>query len=100
MWERELTQEYLEMEQKMSREIQEGDYHIVRDSRPTSYPYDVMRRIHGRDYRINSFGTEIHARYFAAAQTIANTTSEGPSKNKLPASPDAGGGPIIQPQNL
>jgi len=57
----------------MASEIKDGDYHIVRDSRPTSYPYDVMRRIGGRDYRINSFGTEIHARYFAAAQNIART---------------------------
>lgn len=61
---------------RMTREIQEGEYHIVRDSKPTSYPYDVMRRIRGQDYRINSFGTEIHARYFAAAQSIANTPSQ------------------------
>lgn len=51
--------------------IKEGEYHIVRDSRQTSYPFDVMRRLNGRDYRINSFKTEIHARYFAAAQNIA-----------------------------
>ncbi len=79
------------------REIKDGEYHIVRDSRPTSYPYDVMRRIRGRDYRINSFGTEIHARYFAAAQNIANTPSEGPSKTKLPEAPASGGGPLHQP---
>ena len=79
------------------REIKEGEYHIVRDSRPTSYPFDVMRRIRGRDFRINSFKTEIHARYFAAAQNIANNPSEGPSKTKLPEAPASGGGPILQP---
>ena len=42
--------------------------------RPTSYPYDVMRRLNGRDYRINSFKTGLHARYFAAAQNIANSS--------------------------
>lgn len=57
------------------REIKEGEYHIVRDNRPTSYPFDVMRRISGRDHRINSFQTEIHARSFAAAQSIAKDTS-------------------------
>lgn len=77
-----------------TREIQDGEYHIVRDSRPTSYPFDVMRRIGGRDHRINSFQTEIQARYFAAARNIENNPSEGPSKTKLPVSPDAGGGPI------
>lgn len=51
--------------------IKDGEYHIVRDSRQTSYPFDVMRRLNGRDHRINSFKTEIHARYFAAAQNIA-----------------------------
>jgi hypothetical protein len=55
-----------------TRQIEEGEYHIIRDSRPTSHPYDVARRINGRDYRINSFKTEIHARYFAAAQNIAH----------------------------
>lgn len=76
------------------REIRDGEYHIVRDSRPTSYPYDVMRRIRGQDYRINSFQTEIHARYFAAAQNIANNPQRGPSKIKVPVPPGTGGGPI------
>lgn len=74
--------------------IQEGEYHIVRDIRPTSYPFDVMRRINGRDHRINSFRTEIHARYFAAAQNIANNPQSGPSKTKLPEAPASGGGPL------
>lgn len=52
--------------------IQEGEYHVITDSRATSYPYDVMRRIRGHDFRINSFKTENHARYFAAAQNIAS----------------------------
>lgn len=74
------------------REIMEGVYFIRRA--PTGFPFDVFRRVGGQDHLVNSFKTEIHARYFAAAQNIANTPSEGPSKTKLPASPDAGGGPV------
>lgn len=60
-------------------DVLEGEYHIVLDTRPTSYPFDVMRRIRGRSYRINSFKTEAHARTFAAAQAIANKmTNECP----------------------
>lgn len=55
-----------------TNEIKDGEYRIVVDHKPTSYKFDVMRRLNGRDYRINSFKTEIHARYFAAAQNIAS----------------------------
>ena len=46
----------------MEREIKEGEYHIVW--------FDVMRRINGRDIRLNSFKTEAHARMFAAAKNL------------------------------
>lgn len=64
------------MSETQQREIKDGEYHIVRDTRPTSYPFDVMRRLDGRDFRIKSFRTELHARYFAAAKNIAKATSE------------------------
>lgn len=51
------------------REIKEGEYFIR--GAPIGYPFDVFRRVGGQDHLINSFKTEIHARYFAAAQNIA-----------------------------
>ena len=54
-----------------TRKIADGEYFVRQDDRPTSYPFDVMRRLNGRDFRINSFKTEIHARYFAAARNLA-----------------------------
>lgn len=53
------------------REIKEGEYFIKRA--PTGYPFDVFRRSGGQDHLIKSFETEIHARYFAAAQNIAGS---------------------------
>lgn len=43
--------------------------------------------------KIAAARTDVRLRYM----TFRNTTSEGPSKTKLPASPDAGGGPILSP---
>lgn len=54
--------------------IKDGDYFIRHDLRPTSYPWDVCRRIDGRDNRITAFKTEVQARYYAAAQMIAKET--------------------------
>lgn len=67
----------------MTREIKDGEYHIIRDRRPTSYPFDVFRRINGRDHRINSFKTESHARCFAAVQAISN--NKPPATNQIPS---------------
>lgn len=44
--------------------------------------------------KIAAARTDVRARYLS----FRNTPSEGPSKTKLPASPDAGGGPIPQPK--
>lgn len=52
-------------------DILEGQYFIKRRLGKYTRPWGVYQRLVGRDVRITAFKTELHARMYAAAQSIA-----------------------------
>jgi hypothetical protein len=51
--------------------IKEGEYFIRKRIGKHEHPWGVYQRLGGQDIRITAFKTEMHARYYAAAQTIS-----------------------------